>query len=134
MQSLRYTKASWPITLDELVARRDQCTKVESKWSIIFLIIFFGFLIANIPFSNWLDNDAPTWIRVLWMVVFFAVLIGNIPLMIKTIKKRLRSFDLICPSCSKELTAKIMPLAIATGNCCNCGALLVSNHKANKAE
>lgn len=129
MQSLRHTKANWPIALEELIERRDQCAKVESRWSIVFLIVFFGFLFANIPFSTWLDSeDAPKWLGVAWLVVFFAILIGNLPLMYRTMKNRLRSFDLVCPSCSKELNAKIMPMAVATGHCCNCGALLVINH------
>lgn len=129
MHSLRYTKANWPVTLEELIERRDQCTKIESKWSMVFIVVFFGFLLANIPFSNWLDSEAaPKWLKIVWLFVYFAILIGNLPLLYKTTKNRLRSFDLVCPTCSRELNGKIMPMAIATGHCCNCGTLLVSNH------
>lgn len=132
MKSLRHTKAKWPITLEELINRRDQYTKVESRWSIWFLIIFFSFLLANLPFSNWLESDeAPKWLSVVWVTVFFVILIGNIPLLCKATKKRLRSFDLTCPSCTKDLRAQALPMAIATGHCCNCGIQLVSNHPAN---
>ena len=130
MQSYQHTKVAWPISLQELIERRDQCAKLESKWSIKFLILFFGFLIANIPFVKWMEHSemAPKWLSPVWLVVFFAILFGNLPLYYYTLRGRVRSFDLVCPNCSKELWAKLMPFAVATGHCCNCGAMLVKNH------
>lgn len=129
-QSFRHTKADWPIALDELKARRDQCLKAESRASIFFLVVFFGFLFANIPFADWMDHsgEAPKWLGPVWLGVFFAILLANVPLMIHRVKKRQRSFDLVCPACEKLLNPQLMAVAVATGHCGHCGAQLVSNH------
>lgn len=126
MSPLRHTKAQWPISLQELLQRRDHYAKAEMNWCVIHGIIFFGFLIANFVFirSHQQGGKAPPWVNMV-VVGFF---IGNLLLLVRTSRKRLRSFDLICPSCLKLLDARIIPLAVATGHCCNCGALLVSNH------
>jgi hypothetical protein len=132
MKSLKHTKANWPVTIQELIDRRDQYKKVESRWSIISLIAYFGFAFAFIPFSKWFMHsvDAPKWVRIVYIIVFLASLMSYLPLWLYTIKKWLRSFDLVCPACSKELEEKLMPITVATGHCGNCGALLVSNHPA----
>jgi hypothetical protein len=130
MKSLKHTKANWPITLQELIDRRDQCKKIESRWSIISLIVLVGFVFALMPFTKWFVHnvDVPKWVMTVLIIVFLVSLVSYLPLFLYAFKKLLKTFDLVCPSCSKEIAVNLMPITVATGHCGNCGALLVSNH------
>lgn len=129
-RSFRHTQPEWPISLEELKQRRDQCVKAESRSSIVFLILFFGFLFANVPFVNWIESNTtlPAWVKPAWLGLFMVVLIGNLPLMVYLLKRRVRSFGLNCPSCDKMVHAQAMAIAVATGHCSHCGVKLVKDH------
>jgi hypothetical protein len=128
MQSLRYTKASWPIPHEELIARRDQCAKLETKWVVVQMIVFFILLGAMHPLGKWIDGpNSPEWLTIVWVVVLSAIVIGNMLLFNITIANRMRTFDLACPNCFKILDKIIFSGVLATGKCCNCRTSLVSN-------
>jgi len=136
------TKANWPITLEELIERRDQFNKPAPRGLIDF-VIYLVIFISIIVFVIWyLHGDHVGNIKIVfadesrrsgpllfsWM--FFVIPIGGILSLFYTLKMKYKSFDLVCPSCSKDLEPrKNMPMAVATGHCV-CGALLVSNHPA----
>jgi len=132
MQNYRDTKADWPISLEELNARSHQCNKpapIRSNRFAIYIAIFFSILF----FSRLLRRcESEVEVRRVGMVIYvliFFILNGGVLLVAHTRKKNLKAYDLVCPSCSKLLYArKIMPIAIATGHCCNCGAQLVKDH------
>jgi hypothetical protein len=136
MNSLHNTKASWPISFSELKERRDQCKRRENVVSIIWMVIFFSILFANLPFSKWItqrQNEEP-WIGITYGILFFSFLIGNLVVMIWSIKRRLRAYSLQCPECRVLLSSNFMPILIVSGRCPNCGALLVHDHPKEQAE
>ena len=131
MKSFRHTKATWPVPLEELIARRDEQSKRHEKFSIVSTVILFSVLFGNIPLVRWLERDGEpdAWIWVLMLVSLFTFLFGNIFVLNWWAKKSMREFDLQCPKCKKFIDyKKLMPIAVATGHCCSCGAQLVSDH------
>jgi hypothetical protein len=133
MQLLRYTKASWPIPHEELIARRDQCAKIETRWVVVQMIVFFMLLGVMHTLGKWIDGpNSPEWLTIVWVVVLSAIGIGNLLIYNITIANRMRSFDLACHTCFKILDKIMFSKALATGKCCNCRASLISNHSRKK--
>jgi len=146
MQDYRNTKANWPITLEELIERRDQFNKPAPRGLIDFafyLVIFISIVVfviwyvsgdhvGNIKIVSADESRRSEPLLFSWM--FFVIPIGGILSLFYTLKMKYKSFDLVCPSCSKDLDSrKIMPMAIATGHCV-CGALLVSDHPSKSGQ
>jgi hypothetical protein len=128
MQSLRYTKADWPITLQEFIDRRDQFIKVAEKFSSRILIIMFGFLGVNVLFASLFEKQISDWLEKIFVGILFTFLFGLLFYTLSVAKKMYHSFDLICPLCSKTLGYRAITKAISSGVCSKCGALLISDH------
>jgi len=113
------------MTKRDFIERREAMHKDESRGGIIWLILFFGIMIA-LPFlGNWLDrNHPPAWIKWVFMVAFLAFMSGNLGWMIWSMKQRTRKYNMVCPSCGKPLTGYTGQIAVATGNCGHCGCAL----------
>ena len=125
--STRYTQPVWPLSLSELIQRRDECAKVESRFTLISTLFFFTILISNVFLAKRVESLKAThpWMEVIGIIGFFAFLILNFVFLIRTTKSRMKSFGLQCPSCDAPLSRASIPLVIATGNCGGCGAKLL---------
>ena len=125
--STRYTKAVWPLSLSELIQRREECAKLESRASLIWVVCFFAILIGNVFLAKRVEslNTTHPRIEVIGIIGLFAFLILNLVFLIQTTKSRLRSLGLQCPSCNAPLHRNKLPVVIATGNCGGCGAKLL---------
>lgn len=127
--SLKSIKARWPIDLDELRQRRDQHSKVEAKASAFHTIVLVALPITLIAIPTGLDIDqTPQWLVITCSIIFAVLFMAGLLHWVKGIKQRLRDFDLVCPTCSKEIDAQMMQIAIASGHCGHCGTRLVSEH------
>ena len=125
--STRYTKAVWPLSLSELIQRREECAKLEFRVSLIWIICFITILIANVFLAKRVESLKAThpWVEVICIIGLFAFLILNLVFLIRATKSRLKSFGLQCPSCDAPLHRASLPVVIATGNCGGCGAKLL---------
>jgi len=131
MQNYRNTKANWPITLKELIARRNQLTKGSLRQGIGFLIIILSYMITLAALGGQMEhnNNMPIWLPTAGIVLYIVIILGIILLHRNRNKKKFRSYDLICSSCSIRLEmVRTMSTVVATGRCPNCGAQLVSDH------
>jgi uncharacterized membrane protein len=125
--STRYTKPVWPLSLSELIQRRDECAKVESRFALIWTIFFFAVLFSNVFLAKRVESLKANhpWVEVIGIIGLFTFLILNAVFLIRSMKSRLKSFGLHCPSCDALLSRASIPLVIATGNCGGCGAKLL---------
>jgi len=131
MQSYRDTKANWPITLEDLKERSHQCVREASRWVYGYLVIALACLFTLPALTKHMKHNAhlPPWLPVAVIVLFFVYIIAGSLFSRYMRKRKFRSYDLYCPSCSKVLeVVGIMPIVVATGHCPNCGICLVSNH------
>jgi len=117
----RNKPATWPITLTELRARRDESKKLMSWLGILWLILLFGTMFAANRIGIQLVTAAQ---KLLFYILFF----GSIGLLTYASRWILRLLDLQCPFCRKLLDKQLMSLAIATGHCSHCGSELVMDH------
>ena len=101
-------------------------TRDTNRWSVLFLVILFGFLTIGILLPKIMDAEKPSiWIHVFYGVIIFGVPIGNLVLIFWFLKHQPRKFGLQCPSCSKPLTGITGQIAVATGFCGHCGERVV---------
>ncbi|TLD72774.1 hypothetical protein FEM03_01490 [Phragmitibacter flavus] len=125
------SKADWPISLTELIARRDVYSRRIGRVGGTSMVLLFSFLFGNFFLIRWLERDEkmPNWLAAVGVVVLFSYLFGNMFFLLWNHKKATKSCNLQCPHCAKPLTDKILiPVAIATGRCGNCGGLLIIDH------
>lgn len=128
--SLKHTKAQWPVSLEELKERRDQNGHDQGMHLGMLCVGLFVFLAANAPLIDWIENnEVAKWVPFLSMVILFVALFGSLGLMIWIAQRYTRAYDLVCPSCGKNLHRnQLMPVAVATGHCGHCGVQLVKDH------
>lgn len=118
-------------TKEEFIRKQKAMASSSNKWSVGFLVVFFGILLANIPLAKFIDHHkldhqkTVIWIQALYSVGFFGFLIGNVPLMIWFRKRQQRRFGVQCPNCGAPLVDVSAQIVIATGNCGHCGAQIL---------
>jgi len=101
-------------------------TRSCNRWTALFLVVFFGVLLANLPLAKFMERERPAgWIQVLYGVAFGGFLLGNLPLMMWFSKRQQRRFGLQCPSCGKPLVGVTGQVAVATGACGQCGERII---------
>ena len=110
------------MTKPEFMRRKDEAHRNGKRFGAIYLPLFFLILIANV-FVVKLVPHRYSW---LYLIVFFFLLIANVFVMRWIERRRVDKFDLRCPNCKKPLIGSLAQVAIATGNCGNCGAHLFS--------
>ncbi len=137
MPSFRNSKAEWPIPREELIERRNQFDRVQLRLLRSLLVPITGLAIAGsigIPLLV-RSGQFPESFKSIWQIVLFSlVLLVNFLVCWHFPRKWLGSFDLLCPSCSKELKDEFMSTAVTTGRCGNCATLLVSDHSAVQSD
>jgi hypothetical protein len=77
-----------------LIANAFFAKSLPEKYTWPYLIVFFGFLFANLFVTLWVE------------------------------RRRIRKVGLLCPNCNKAITKTMAQVAIATGNCGKCGVPL----------
>lgn len=122
------------MTVEELISRQHALSRSTNRWSIFFLVVFFGVIFGNLPLGRKMDDPStPVVVKAIYMMVFFGIIFGNIPLMIWFSRRQSRVFGLGCPNCGKPLTGVTGQVAVATGKCGLCGSWVTSN-KAGSAD
>ncbi|MDA7916161.1 hypothetical protein N9B94_02900 [Verrucomicrobia bacterium] len=99
----------WPLSHKEFTAKRTPPRK--EIWGIVpfFMILLLSGLFGY-PGTG--------------ITVSFSYLIGFCILG----KKRIRQLGMQCPQCNETLYEKYQKLALGSGHCCQCGALLIHDH------
>jgi hypothetical protein len=111
------------MTKQDFINRKEQADRSGKRFSAVYIAAFLLFLIANVFFAR----RVPKQYSLIYGVVFFALLIANLFVTVWIERRRVDKFNLRCPNCQKPLTATLGQLAVATGNCGNCGSHLFDN-------
>jgi hypothetical protein len=64
------------------------------------------------------------WVQISYGIMFFGFMLANIPLCIWLSKRQIRKYELMCPTCGKPLVGVSSQIAVATGNCGLCGSVV----------
>jgi DNA-directed RNA polymerase subunit RPC12/RpoP len=118
------------ITKQAFINKQKSMIRSSNRWAVIFLVVFFGVLLANLSLAKSIDRAA-IWTQVFYAIVFFSVLIGTIPLVMWFQKRQQKRFSVQCSSCGRPLVDISAQIVIATGNCGHCGERVL--HEARDA-
>ena len=111
------------MTKQDFIQRKERADKNSKLFAAIYLPGFFLLLIANIGVAR----IVPKQYSGVYLILFFGLLIANVVGTLRIESRRADKFGLRCPNCKKPLTRTLGQVAIATGNCGNCGTHLFSN-------
>ena len=110
------------MTKSEFIARQREMMRWSNVFSGIWLVVFFGVLIGNIPVATWIDHHhSAKWIQILFVCWFFGFMFGNLALVVWIGRRQNRKLGLLCPVCDKPLVRATAQIAVATGRCGHCG-------------
>lgn len=106
----------------EFISRHRTMEQRGNKRMIGWLVLFFGVLIAGIPLSRYTEaHPEMTWIGRLLDIGLLIFLLANFALLAWFTKHQQKRFGISCPGCGKPIMGFNVKIAIATGNCGNCG-------------
>ena len=108
------------MTKQDFIHRKKEADRSGKLFGAIYLPIFFLLLIANV----FVAKHVPRQYSSIYLIVFFGLLLLNVVVTLWLERRRVDRFDLRCPNCKKPLTKSLGQVAIATGNCGNCGTHL----------
>ena len=111
------------MTKQDFIQRKQQADRSGKRVSSIYLVVFLLLLGANVFLVKWVPKQY-AWVN---LILFFGLLTGNLFLARRLEIRRVDEFNLRCTICRTPLTKTLGQIAIATGNCGNCGAHLFSN-------
>src|SRR5687768_2840444 len=90
------------MTKQQFISRQNSMGRNSRNWMIAFFVIYFGFLLANIPIAQIVDRQKDALgLRVLYIAVIFTFVIGCVPLLLWFAKHQHKKFGLSCPKCGK---------------------------------
>ena len=110
------------MTKQEFIVERDALEKTDTRFSIIWFALFFGYLFSNMAFLYLKIELVP---KQYAQFLFYGVLIG-FSLVLWMRRRHVQKFHLPCPNCKKSLTHAAGQIVVATGNCGYCGVKLFS--------
>jgi len=116
------------MTKQEIICRQREMERFGNKRMIGWLVFFFGVIFSGWPLSSYIErHEELTWIGPVLGICLFVFLLGNVALMLWFTKYQQRRFGISCPSCGKSIIGFDAKIAIATGNCGQCGARIFND-------
>jgi len=105
-----------PLTKDQFTRTLREFEVRDKRFNTIYMVIFFGLLLANIPLSS----RIPEQYNGIYLTVFLALLLGNAAAMLWRGKGQAKREGLVCRSCGGGLLGQPGRLALAAGTCPHC--------------
>ena len=105
------------MTKDQFIRRRSEFYRRDKWYSAIYLVLFFGVLIAAIPLSSLVPEQYETVAGAL----FFVLLFGNAIFFSLRDRGQAKRVGLVCRSCKEGLLGAPGDIAVATSTCPHCG-------------
>jgi hypothetical protein len=120
------------VTKQEFITRQQEMTRGLNKRLVLWLVFFFAALLGCIPLSRYIERHEQDhrWISAAMSIGLLVFFLGSLVLTLWYAARQQRHFGHRCPSCKKALVGFGISLAIATGNCGNCGERVFSDDEA----
>ena len=115
------------MTREELVKKSEEQVK-SSKRAWMPALIFFGCLAVFLWWAHFHKEIIPEELfGIIAIVGLYVGMIGGVIFAGKTMKKHREKLGMICPTCKKDLIGGSLQLAIASGRCGRCGAVILED-------
>ena len=102
---------------EEFLKKREEYIRKENISNVIYVTMFFCIILAGTYLNDFMPNSWKT----VYLFVFFGFLIGVWFLQGWLNKCAVIKSDLVYFSCKKPMFGEVGNIAVATGNCPNCG-------------
>ena len=123
------------MTKEEFITKQQAMNSRMKKRSGWWVALFFGGLLACIPLVSYIERheEEYRWIGAVFGISVLVLFFGSAALAVFCASKEQRRFGHRCPHCKKPLIGISAQLAIATGNCGQCGNKVFSDDTLPKA-
>jgi hypothetical protein len=105
------------VTKEQFIHRRTEFERRDRRSNTIYLVVFFGVLLAAIPISSHIPEAYDTE----FALTFLAFLIANAFIVMWRGRHQAQRAGLVCTSCKGGLLGIPGNIATDTGNCPHCG-------------
>lgn len=114
-----------PMTRDELINRvRVHKRSMSRAWGV-WLVVFLGIVLANIPIGTARKADPSSNMWVMLHLLSLLVVAATIWLLVYFWRSKVRHCGLTCPLCERAIVGEAARTTEATGRCPGCGVRLV---------
>src|ERR1035437_3835711 len=120
------------MTKQEFITRQQAMTRATNKRLGFWMVFFFAALCGCIPLSSYIERHEQDyrWIGTAFGIGLLTFLCTNLGLMAWYGLRQQRRYGHRCPHCNKSLVGFGAQIAIATGNCGQCGERVFSDQAA----
>ena len=124
-----YSLHPCPMTKQEFITRQQALTRATNKRLGFWMVFFFAALCGCIPLSSYIERHEQDyrWIGTAFGIGLLTFLCANLGLMAWYGLRQQRRYGHRCPHCNKSLVGFGAQIAIATGNCGQCGESVFSD-------
>lgn len=118
----------WPsMTREELIDRvRAHKRSMSRAWGV-WLVVFLGIVLANIPIGTARKADPSSGIWVMLHILSLLVVAASVWFLVYFWRSKVRHCGLACPLCEKAIVGEAARTTEATGRCPGCGVRLVDD-------
>jgi hypothetical protein len=114
-----------PMTRAELINRvRAHKRSMSRAWGV-WLVVFLGIVLANIPIGKARRADPSSGVWVTLHVLSLVVVAAAVWFLVYFWRSKARHYGLTCPLCEKAIVGEVAQAAEVTGRCPDCGIRIV---------
>lgn len=122
------------MTREELINRvRAHKRSMSGAWGV-WLVVFLGILLANIPIGTARKADPSSGVWVTLHVLSLLVVAAAVSFLVYFWRSKARHYGLTCPLCEKAIVGEVAQTAEATGRCPDCGIRIVDEESDDEDE
>jgi hypothetical protein len=109
------------VTKSELIARQRAWKSYSWKWLAGFLVVFYGCIVAYVfLMTDVIGRFSGNWPTIIGLGVLVPM-VASYVLFVWLQRRQCRRLGVACPHCGAPLIDIAGQIAVATGNCGNCG-------------
>lgn len=127
-------KDSGPMTRDELIDRVRAHKRAMSRAWGVWLVVFLGVLLANIPIGTARKADPSSGVWVTLHILSLLVVAAAVSFLVCFWRSKVRQYGLTCPLCETVIVGEVAQATEATGQCPGCGVRIVDEEPEGEDE
>src|SRR5258706_10538912 len=116
------------MTKKEFISRQQAAQREINRYVVVWMVLFFGGLIAFMPAFGLMDKRQPTlWVQILFGLFFAGFLIGGLIFIVWICARPPKKHGVVCPLCGNSLMGHKGRRALISGKCFDCGQEIISD-------